>query len=69
MRAPPGGGGGGGGPPAAVVTLTAALRADELPAPSLAATANEYAVPAVSPATVAEVPVTVVAGVPSRNTS
>jgi len=69
LRAPPGGGGGGGGPPAAVVTLTAAPRADELPAPSLAATANEYAVPAVSPATVAEVPVTVAASVPSRNTS
>jgi hypothetical protein len=52
-----------------VVTLTAALRADELPAASLAATANEYAVLAVSPATVAEVPATVVASVPLRNTS
>jgi hypothetical protein len=52
-----------------VVTLIAALRAEELPAASRAATANEYAVLAVSPATVAEVPVTVVAGAPSRNTS
>ena len=56
-------------PPAAVVTLIAALRAEELPAASRAATANEYAVLAVSPATVVDVPVTVVARAPSRNTS
>jgi hypothetical protein len=52
-----------------VVTLIAVLRAEELPAASLAATANEYAVLGVSPATVAEVPVTVVASAPLRNTS
>jgi hypothetical protein len=56
-------------PPADVVTLTAALRAEELPAASRAATSNEYAVLAVSPEIVAAVPVTEIASAPLRNTS